>query len=354
MNLLPRKKRTLILTAAVFLLLACVCIGSAAAAEEIPPFPVQVWGTVTINGDTAPAGSIITAKIGDKVLQSFIISEAGKMGEGGTFGDKFVLTAASDDVNNVITFWMGTTQAKETIVFTPGDARELTLTFESSAGTAVPTQTSTTNPTVSATPAQNTNKVVTPVTDQITDISSVMLQSRNNAENIPSNIQIVVSQAADTTPMPPANQYITHQTMEITVENAPASGVSGTLVFTIQRSSVAKPANVVMLHYENGVWSKLPTSLVSLSSDGNSITYTAETPSFSPFAIVELVTEPAQTQASAVSTSVPTSSTPSSDPTVPTSTSSTQSPTKPASTPGFGLLIGGAGVLGAACLMRRK
>jgi len=352
MNLLPRKKRTLILTAAVFLLLACVCIGSAAAAEEIPPFPVQVWGTVTINGDTAPAGSIITAKIGDKVLQSFIISEAGKMGEGGTFGDKFVLTAASDDVNNVITFWMGTTQAKETIVFTPGDARELTLTFESSAGTAVPTQTSTTNPTVSATPAQNTNKVVTPVTDQITDISSVMLQSRNNAENIPSNIQIVVSQVADTTLMPPANQYITHQTMEITVQNAPASGVSGTLVFTIQRNSVSKPANVVMLHYNNGVWSELPTSLVSLSNDGNSVTYTAETTSFSPFAIVEKVTDdiPSGSTITPTDTSIPTTSTPVQ--TIQTSVPSGQNPTESTSTPGFGVLIGGLGILGAVYLRR--
>lgn len=119
MNLLPKGKRTLILTAAVFLLLACVCIGTVTAAEEIPPFPVQVWGTVTIYGDPAPAGSIITAKIGDKVLQSFILSEEGQMGEGGTFGDKFVLTGSSDDVNKVISFWMGTTQATETIIFSP-------------------------------------------------------------------------------------------------------------------------------------------------------------------------------------------------------------------------------------------
>lgn len=354
MILLSNEKRTLILSAAVVLLLACVCVGSVTAAEEIPPFPVQVWGTVTIYGDPAPAGSIITAKIGDKVLQSFILSEEGKMGEGGTFGDKFVLTGTSDDVNKVISFWMGTTQATETIIFSPGEVYELSLTFEIPTATVVPTQTSAANPTVSATPAQNINKVVTPVENQASDVSSVMLQSINTAESIPSNIQVIISPLAGTVQMPSTNAYIISQKMDITVENPPASGVSGTLVFTIQRNSVAKPANVVMLHFENGVWSELPTSLVSLSADGNSITYTAETPSFSPFAIAEKVTDdiPSGPTTTQTDTSIPTSSTPVQ--TVQTSVPSGQNPTQPTSTPGFGVLLGGLGILGAVYLRRTR
>ena len=352
MEQLSKGKKILILTAAVFLLLACVCIGSAAA-EEIPPFPVQIWGTVTINGEPAPVGGIITAKIGDKVLQSFILSENGKMGEGGTFGDKFVLTASSDDVNEVITFWMGTTQAKETILFTPGDARELTLTFERPIDTVAPTQTSTNTPPVSSTPVKDTNKVVTPVMDQVKEVSSVMLQSKNNGESIPSNVRIVVAKLPETTSMPSADSYIVYQTMEITVENAPPSGVSGTLVFSIPRNSVNRAANVVMLHFVNGVWHELPTSFVSISTDGNSIIYSAETQNFSPFAIVEKMVETTQSQPSATSTTTSTTSSGYPVDNTPVGTLWSEPTANPTSTPGFGLLIGGAGILGALYLRRK-
>lgn len=353
MDQLSKGKKILILTAAVFLLLACVSIGSVSAAQEIPPFPVQIWGTVTINGEPAPVGGIVTAKIGDKVLQSFILSKSGKMGEGGTFGDKFVLTASSNDVNEVITFWMGTTQAKETIVFTPGDARELTLTFERPVETAVPTQTSTNTPPVSSTPVKDTNKVVIPVMDQVKEVTSVMLQSKNNGESIPSNVRIVVSKLPETTSMPSADSYIVYQTMEITVENAPPSGVSGTLVFSIPRNNVNRAANVVMLHFVNGIWHELPTSFVSISTDGNSIIYSAETQNFSPFAIAEKVVETTQSQPSATSTTTSTTSSvyPNND--APVESLSSEPTANPTSTPGFGLLIGAAGILGAVYLRRK-
>ncbi len=353
MNLLSRKTMSRILTAAIVILLASLCVGSVTAAEEIPPFPVQVWGSVTINGEPAPVGSIITAKIGDKVLQSFELSESGKMGSGGTFGEKFVLTAGSDDINKEITFWMGTMQAQETVMFSPGDASERSLTFSAPANTVSPTQASTQTPPVSSTPAQNTIRVVTPRAEQVTEVSSVMLQSKNTAEGLPANIQVVVSPLTQTVAQPSANAYTLVKTMDITVENAPSSGVSGTLTFTIPRSSVTRPANVVMLHYQNGVWSELATSLVSLSGDGSSVKYSAETPAFSPFAIVEKViadppADPSSTQTA--ETSVPTSSGPVQ--TVQTNAGSIQTQTTPASTPGFGLLIGGLGIVGAVCLRR--
>ena len=126
-------------TLAGCLILALLFIGTAAAAEEIPPLPAQYYGTVTIDGSPAPAGIVIIAKIKDTTIGTLTLTEAGKLGSSGTFGEKLLAGPASQDAEgSTITFWIGDVAATETTTFKAGDATEITLTFT---GVIVPSQT---------------------------------------------------------------------------------------------------------------------------------------------------------------------------------------------------------------------
>ncbi len=139
----------IIKTLAGCLILALLFIGTAAAAEEIPPLPAQYYGTVAIDKTPAPVGTVITAKIGDTVIGTLTLTEAGKLGSSGTFGEKLLAGPASQDVEGkTITFWIGDVAATETTTFKAGDAAEITLTFS---GAIVSPQ-----PSASVAPSQTT------------------------------------------------------------------------------------------------------------------------------------------------------------------------------------------------------
>ena len=123
-------------TAFVGIILLVLCTGAAVAAD-IPPLPAQYFGTVSVNGQPAQAGTTITAVIGSEVLGSLTITEAGKLGESGTFGAKLLAAPASSTAEGKsVSFLIGTSTAAEKVSFVSGDAREISLTF---AGVAVPT-----------------------------------------------------------------------------------------------------------------------------------------------------------------------------------------------------------------------
>lgn len=130
------------------LILTLFFVGTAAAADEIPPLPAQYYGTVLSDGNPVTAGTVVIAKIGDTEVGRLTLTEAGKLGGSGTFEAKLLAGPATADAEGKeITFWIGEIKAAETSTFKSGAAESITLTF-----VGVPVQPTTSTTTSTSTP----------------------------------------------------------------------------------------------------------------------------------------------------------------------------------------------------------
>ncbi len=123
------------------LILTLLVMGTVAAADEVPPLPAQYYGTVTIDGTPAPAGTNITALIENELVGTIETTETGAFGGPGIFGAKLLASPASDVTGKNVTFRIGTDIAKETVVYVPGDVQVLALTVVTSTPATVTTVT---------------------------------------------------------------------------------------------------------------------------------------------------------------------------------------------------------------------
>jgi hypothetical protein len=106
--------------------------------------PAEFWGGVVINGEPAPIGSIIIAKINGIEKGRIIISKIGEYGGSGAFDSRLIIIAGQSDLvqgSPVVTFWLNGIQAYQTLVYTPGMSQELSLTFGGSQTTPALTPT---------------------------------------------------------------------------------------------------------------------------------------------------------------------------------------------------------------------
>ena len=115
----------------VLLLITVLFTGTAAAdATEIPPLPAQYYGTILIDGKPATVGTTITAQIGNETVGTITTTEPGVFGSSGTFGAKLLVAPASSDAEGKeVIFKTGKSLAQETINFSAGDARKISLNF---------------------------------------------------------------------------------------------------------------------------------------------------------------------------------------------------------------------------------
>jgi len=118
-------------TIALLLALALV-VGAAAAGEETPPaFPHEFYGSVTIDGAPAPAGTVITGVIEDISCGSIQVIEAGRYGDPDRRkGNRLLVEGTSRQKGATISFLANGATAKETVSFTPGAVTCLNLSFE--------------------------------------------------------------------------------------------------------------------------------------------------------------------------------------------------------------------------------
>jgi hypothetical protein len=121
------------------LLLALVA-GAAAVDESVPTFPQEFWGTVTIGGSPAPAGTEIVAMIDGTAFGSIETKKVGTYGSSSRHdGNRLLVLADGDRAGATITFLVNGKEAGQTATFTPNGTTCLDL----SVGSAVtPTPTS--------------------------------------------------------------------------------------------------------------------------------------------------------------------------------------------------------------------
>lgn len=113
----------LVVLLAVSLLPAAVAGDSSSA----PQLPAQIYGTVVDkNGVPLPVGTIITATVDGREF-TYIVTEEGKIGEPGTFGEKFLVHG--EYAGSTIEFAVGGEPAGELTTYSPGKSMEFDLDF---------------------------------------------------------------------------------------------------------------------------------------------------------------------------------------------------------------------------------
>lgn len=124
----------------VLTIAALLVIGTAAAA---PVLPDEFYGTVYLNGNPAPAGTVIVAKINGEPRGELTTTVAGVYGGPGNFDPRLVVTSTEDEVtsgNVSITFFVAEVQAFQIVNFKSGNSEKLDLIANSKAfGTGVTT-----------------------------------------------------------------------------------------------------------------------------------------------------------------------------------------------------------------------
>ena len=99
---------------------------TAISAYELPTIPIEFYGYVTINGEPAPVGTEIVAKINGEDRGRIILIEGGKYG--GRFNDKLQVNGTLGEIGVDITFWVNNIKAQQTNKYEPGGLELLNLT----------------------------------------------------------------------------------------------------------------------------------------------------------------------------------------------------------------------------------
>ena len=122
-------KRTYFALTVLLVVFAIAVLPAVAAADSAsaPQLPAQIHGTVVDkNGVPLPAGTVITATVDGNEF-TYTIKEDGRIGEPGTFGEKFLVHG--ENAGSSIEFSVNGEPAGELPLYTPGKSMEFDLSF---------------------------------------------------------------------------------------------------------------------------------------------------------------------------------------------------------------------------------
>jgi len=102
-----------------------------ARGQEQPVLPAAYYGAVMVNGQPAPVGTVIVARIGGETRGQITVKEAGKYGGPGPLDPKLVVSGTAADEGKQVTFEIGGIPASETVAFKAGEVKEINLTARS-------------------------------------------------------------------------------------------------------------------------------------------------------------------------------------------------------------------------------
>jgi hypothetical protein len=123
---------------------AIVLIGTVAAA---PVLPGEYYGSVYMNGNPAPVGTEIIAKINGEQRGELITTKEGLYGSPDNFEPRLMVTSTEEEINSgniTISFFVGGIQAFQIVPFSSGNSEKLDLIAN---GKAFATATTTVTPT---------------------------------------------------------------------------------------------------------------------------------------------------------------------------------------------------------------
>ncbi|MCL0048337.1 hypothetical protein M1N20_02675, partial [Dehalococcoidia bacterium] len=120
-------KRLVCLLAGLLLLVSFL---PAPALASVPPLPHTFWGYLTINGEPAPVGTTVEARVQGGLVgipgNPLITTQVGKYGGPGAFDPKLVVQG-DIETGAIIEFYVNGFKADQTYEFTPGGITRLDL-----------------------------------------------------------------------------------------------------------------------------------------------------------------------------------------------------------------------------------
>lgn len=111
----------------IAILLVFAFVGGVAAEDSVPLLPDEFRGSVTINGNPAPVGTVLTALINDEVRGTVTTTEAGTYGGLELDDRRLIVTGYDGEVGTTITFTVAGHTAAETATFATGETQILDL-----------------------------------------------------------------------------------------------------------------------------------------------------------------------------------------------------------------------------------
>ena len=99
----------------------------AGTASAVPLLPAEFSGSVTIDGNPAPAGTVITARIDGLDCGSLALATAGVYGGDATFDKRLLVCGGDNDTGKTIVFFVGGMKAAGTVNYESGTSTRLDL-----------------------------------------------------------------------------------------------------------------------------------------------------------------------------------------------------------------------------------
>ncbi len=101
--------------------------------EPLPTLPATFYGTVTVDGEPADAGTTVTVKVGGEKRGTFTVGEDGTIGAASGTAEKLVVAGTKDDAGAPVTFSVdGTTATTDSkVTWKPGQVESVHLTVKS-------------------------------------------------------------------------------------------------------------------------------------------------------------------------------------------------------------------------------
>lgn len=123
-------------------------------ATAIPPLPSEFYGNVQIDGNPAPEGLLIVAKLGDKECGNITVKKQGIYGGESTFDQRLIVSCGDVPVTGAISFWANGNCADKAALVMAGSSQNVDLNIRT--GNKVPVLT--------VTPGENEKNIQKPVT----------------------------------------------------------------------------------------------------------------------------------------------------------------------------------------------
>ena len=297
-------------------LLLALAAGAAAAGEGAPPaYPHEFYGSVTIDGAPAPAGTVVTGVIGGRECESVTTTATGEYGSPSRHKAANLLAwGSAEQAGETITFLVGGRAATETATYTPREVTRLDLTVAGSgngdssgsgksggsgdSSPAAPVSSST--PERPAAPATHVGRAAlsTTTTGEVTASTTVRTADGTGTLEIPAGTtardaagnplgEVTVARAADVPAAPPGT------TVGIALDCGPAGAAFDppvTLTYTLSTEEWAKIGGAApkVMWYDpaSKAWQEVPATV-----DPATRTVTARVPHFSIYALAWAVPE---------------------------------------------------------------
>lgn len=275
------------------------------AVDESPPVPpAAFYGSASINGASAPAGTVITARLDGIQRGSFTISEAGKYGGLDGREAKLFVSGTDKDRGKTVYFYIngveaGTAQWNDGAVYNLNLAA--TISSPPPSGGSPPSGTSVTVAVVS--PPKNESKQPVTVTETA-EIKEGETRAIQFAEGTVSEIRVTLTNSIaglslqvnklDSKPaeVPPAPGTV-YGYLSIEKNVVDSDIQSATISFKVEKAwveaNLIEPDTIALNRYTTE-WTKLTTRLIG--DDSAYYYFEADSPGFSIFAITGLHSEP--------------------------------------------------------------